>query len=152
MPSATLEQAIVSTQLRDGLAVLRTTSVHDSVATLARLHRQLALAMRRPPGATAWLSFDAYKASCGRPQRRALRELFGHQLLQVPGCGPAKAAAVVREFGTPWRLLAALEPRADRDDAAPPALVSAAGAALSRRLCAVFGPDFALDNQERGAD
>ena len=35
MPSATLEQAIVSTQLRDGLAVLRTTSVHDSVAALA---------------------------------------------------------------------------------------------------------------------
>ena len=111
---------------------------------------------RCPPAAAAWLSFDAYKASCGRPQRRALRELFGHQLLQVPGCGPAKAAAVVREFGTPWRLLAALEPRDDRDAtapaAAPPALVSAVGAAIGRRLCAVFGPDFARDSREGGAE
>ena len=145
MPAATLEQAIVSTQVRDGLAVLRTTSVHDSIACLCRLHRQLVHVMRGPsPARARWMRYDDYRARCARPQHRALRELFGHQLLQIPGCGPAKATALLHAYGTPSSLLSALQPCANRAAplAPPAALVAAVGAALSRRVVALFGPDW----------
>ncbi|KAJ3584928.1 hypothetical protein NHX12_013651 [Muraenolepis orangiensis] len=91
LPEATLQQAIINTQVVDGFFVKRVQDVRESAAYLTVMTRYLSRLYQ----------------NCTLSQ--TVREVFARQLMQISGLSGDKAAAVLDQYATPCSLLSAYE-------------------------------------------
>ncbi|KAG5189372.1 restriction endonuclease type II-like protein [Tribonema minus] len=116
---AHLRTAMAHTQAQDGMTVLWTANVTESVAHLQRVHRHIAASLEAAcrgitasapgTGVRPIMSMDQYRAQCGKGKDGDVRYVFGCQLRQVYGCSAARAAAILNEYPTPLDFMLAME-------------------------------------------
>ncbi|XP_037534574.1 crossover junction endonuclease MUS81 [Nematolebias whitei] len=130
LPEATLQQAIVNTQVVDGFFVKRVQDVRESAAYLTIMTRYLtslyqnrALTCRsrelegdaageeEEGGApsSSLMSFAEFNHGAVKNKCQTVREVFARQLMQISGLSGDKAAAVLEHYSTPDSLLAAYD-------------------------------------------
>ncbi|XP_056298279.1 crossover junction endonuclease MUS81 [Pseudoliparis swirei] len=129
LPEATLQQAIVNTQVVDGFFVKRVQDVKESAAYLTVMTRYLiklyqnrtllcrsrelegdrASEEERESPSCSLISFQEFNHGAIKNKCQTLREVFARQLMQVSGLSGDKAAAVLELYSTPHSLLSAYE-------------------------------------------
>ncbi|XP_076027742.1 structure-specific endonuclease subunit MUS81 [Genypterus blacodes] len=130
LPEATLQQAIVNTQVVDGFFVKRVQDVRESAAYLTIMTRQLTklyqnrtLVCRsrelegdggsveegRGIPSCSLISFAEFNQGAVKNKCQTVREVFARQLMQISGLSGDKAAAILEQYSTPRSLLTAYE-------------------------------------------
>ncbi|XP_069028261.1 crossover junction endonuclease MUS81 [Embiotoca jacksoni] len=130
LPEATLQQAIVNTQVVDGFFVKRVQDVKESAAYLtvmtrylSRLYQNRTLICRsrelegdeRGDGdergfpSCSLISFAEFNHGAVKNKCQTVREVFARQLMQISGLSGDKAAAILEHHSTPLSLLTAYE-------------------------------------------
>uniref|UniRef100_A0A3B5M007 Crossover junction endonuclease MUS81 n=1 Tax=Xiphophorus couchianus TaxID=32473 RepID=A0A3B5M007_9TELE len=130
LPEATLQQAIVNTQVLDGFFVKRVQDVRESAAYLtvmtrylSKLYQNQTLVCRsrelegdvpsdeeeRGNPSCSLISFAEFNHGAVKNKCQTVREVFARQLMQISGLSGHKAAAILEQYGTPHSLLAAYE-------------------------------------------
>ncbi|XP_022616887.1 crossover junction endonuclease MUS81 [Seriola dumerili] len=130
LPEATLQQAIVNTQVVDGFFVKRVQDVRESAAYLTVMtryltklyqNRTLICRSRQLEGdegsdeeergipSCALISFAEFNYGAVKNKCQTVREVFARQLMQISGLSGDKAAAILEQYSTPHSLLAAYE-------------------------------------------
>ncbi|KAF6735276.1 Crossover junction endonuclease MUS81 [Oryzias melastigma] len=128
LPEATLQQAIVNTQVVDGFFVKRVQDVRESAAYLtvmtrhlAKLYQNCTLTRRSreqerdaatDEDATAscsLISFAEFNHGAVKNKCQTVREVFARQLMQISGLSGDKAAAILQHYSTPYSLLSAYD-------------------------------------------
>ncbi|XP_013876683.1 crossover junction endonuclease MUS81 isoform X1 [Austrofundulus limnaeus] len=130
LPEATLQQAIVNTQVVDGFFVKRVQDVRESVAYLTimtryltRLYKNRTLIRRSRelegdaavdeeeggPASCSLISFAEFNYRAVKNKSQTVREVFARQLMQISGLSGDKAAAILELYSTPDSLLAAYD-------------------------------------------
>ncbi|XP_034412714.1 crossover junction endonuclease MUS81 isoform X2 [Cyclopterus lumpus] len=129
LPEATLQQAIVNTQVVDGFFVKRVQDVRESAAYLTvmtryliKLYQNCTLICRsrelegdgasdeeRGSPSCSLISFTEFNYGAIKNKCQTVREVFARQLMQVSGLSGDKAAAVLEHYSTPHSLLTAYE-------------------------------------------
>ncbi|CAL8326138.1 unnamed protein product [Lota lota] len=130
LPEATLQQAIINTQVVDGFFVKRVQDVRESAAYLTVMTRYLTRlyqnctvvcrsrelegdgGMKPSPHSTpslSLLSFAEFNYGAIKNKSQTVREVFARQLMQISGLSGDKAAAILEQYTTPCSLLAAYE-------------------------------------------
>nr|XP_061810854.1 crossover junction endonuclease MUS81-like [Nerophis lumbriciformis] len=127
IPEATLQQAVVNTQVVDGFFVKRVQDVRESAAYLANMTKYLSKMYqnctlvrhsrelhgdRRDDDVAPFrslLSFAEFNEGAVKNKSQTAREAFARQLMQVSGLSADKAAAVLERFSTPHSLLLAYD-------------------------------------------
>ncbi|XP_005813911.1 crossover junction endonuclease MUS81 [Xiphophorus maculatus] len=130
LPEATLQQAIVNTQVLDGFFVKRVQDVRESAAYLTVMTRYLSklyqnqtlvCRSRELEGdvpsdeeesgnpSCSLISFAEFNHGAVKNKCQTVREVFARQLMQISGLSGHKAAAILEQYGTPHSLLAAYE-------------------------------------------
>uniref|UniRef100_A0A3B3WJ77 Crossover junction endonuclease MUS81 n=1 Tax=Poecilia mexicana TaxID=48701 RepID=A0A3B3WJ77_9TELE len=130
LPEATLQQAIVNTQVVDGFFVKRVQDVRESAAYLtvmtrylSKLYQNRTLVCRsrelegdvpsdeeeRGNPSCSLISFAEFNHGAVKNKCQTVREVFARQLMQISGLSGDKAAAILEQYGTPHSLLAAYE-------------------------------------------
>lgn len=127
LPEATLQQAIVNTQVVDGFFVKRVEDVRESAAYLTMMTRYLTklyqgrtltfasgelqgnvdVATESPR--CSLMSFAEFNQGAAKNKCQTVTEAFARQLMQISGLSGDKAAAILKEYGTPRSLLEAYE-------------------------------------------
>uniref|UniRef100_A0A8C5BKA1 Crossover junction endonuclease MUS81 n=1 Tax=Gadus morhua TaxID=8049 RepID=A0A8C5BKA1_GADMO len=133
LPEATLQQAIINTQVVDGFFVKRVQDVRESAAYLTvmtryltRLYQNRTLVCRsrelegdggmKPslPSSSSTpslslLSFAEFNYGAIKNKSQTVREVFARQLMQISGLSGDKAAAILDRYTTLCSLLSAYE-------------------------------------------
>ncbi|KAF7655447.1 hypothetical protein LDENG_00055940 [Lucifuga dentata] len=130
LPEATLQQAIVNTQVVDGFFVKRVQDVRESAAYLTVMTRQLTklyqnrmliCRSRELEGdggsneeesgipSSSLMSFAEFNQGAVKNKCQTVREVFARQLMQISGLSRDKAAAILQRYSTPHSLLMAYE-------------------------------------------
>ncbi|XP_035463395.2 crossover junction endonuclease MUS81 [Scophthalmus maximus] len=130
LPEATLQQAIVNTQVVDGFFVKRVQDVRESAAYLTimtryltKLYQNRTLVCRsrelEGDGASdeergslpscSLMSFTEFNHGAVKNKSQTVREVFARQLMQISGLSGDKAAAILERYSTPYSLLSAYE-------------------------------------------
>uniref|UniRef100_A0A8C5H4S2 Crossover junction endonuclease MUS81 n=1 Tax=Gouania willdenowi TaxID=441366 RepID=A0A8C5H4S2_GOUWI len=129
LPEATLQQAVVNTQVVDGFFVKRVQDVRESAAyltimtryltelyqkrTLFCRSRELEGDVERPqtPGdvCCSLMSFAEFNYGAVKNKCQTVKEVFARQLMQISGLSGDKASAVLEHYGTPHSLLQAYD-------------------------------------------
>ncbi|XP_034020137.1 crossover junction endonuclease MUS81 [Thalassophryne amazonica] len=130
IPEATLQQAIVNTQVVDGFFVKRVQDVRESAAYLTVMTRHLTKLYQnctltccsrgldgdapREEQQTgrpfcSLMSFAEFNQGAVKNKCQTVREVFARQLMQVSGLSGDKAAAILNHYSTPYRLITAYE-------------------------------------------
>ncbi|XP_069374698.1 crossover junction endonuclease MUS81 isoform X2 [Paralichthys olivaceus] len=131
LPEATLQQAIVNTQVVDGFFVKRVQDVRESAAYLTimtryltKLYQDRTLICRsrelegdeagdeeRGSPSCSLISFAEFNHGAIKNKCQTVREVFARQLMQISGLSGDKAAAILESYSTPYSLLTAYEQR-----------------------------------------
>nr|XP_019963449.1 PREDICTED: crossover junction endonuclease MUS81 [Paralichthys olivaceus]XP_019963450.1 PREDICTED: crossover junction endonuclease MUS81 [Paralichthys olivaceus] len=131
LPEATLQQAIVNTQVVDGFFVKRVQDVRESAAYLTimtryltKLYQDRTLICRsrelegdeagdeeRGSPSCSLMSFAEFNHGAIKNKCQTVREVFARQLMQISGLSGDKAAAILENYSTPYSLLTAYEQR-----------------------------------------
>lgn len=130
LPEATLQQAIVNTQVVDGFFVKRVQDVRESAAYLTVMtryltklyqNRTLICRSRELEGdptsdeeeggipSCSLISFAEFNHGAVKNKCQTVREVFARQLMQISGLSGDKAAAILGQYSTPHSLLSAYE-------------------------------------------
>ncbi|CAL8383952.1 unnamed protein product [Arctogadus glacialis] len=134
LPEATLQQAIINTQVVDGFFVKRVQDVRESAAYLTvmtryltRLYQNCTLVCRSrelegdggmktslPSSSSSTpslslLSFAEFNYGAIKNKSQTVREVFARQLMQISSLSGDKAAAILDRYTTPCSLLSAYE-------------------------------------------
>uniref|UniRef100_A0A3B5AXK4 Crossover junction endonuclease MUS81 n=1 Tax=Stegastes partitus TaxID=144197 RepID=A0A3B5AXK4_9TELE len=130
LPEATLQQAIVNTQVVDGFFVKRVQDVRESAAYLTIMtrylnkvyqNRTLSCRSRELEGdvcgaeeergvpSCSLISFAEFNHGAVKNKCQTVREVFARQLMQISGLSGDKAAAILEHYSTPHSLMAAYE-------------------------------------------
>ncbi|XP_071315910.1 crossover junction endonuclease MUS81 isoform X2 [Trachinotus anak] len=130
LPEATLQQAIVNTQVVDGFFVKRVQDVRESAAYLTvmtryltKLYQDRTLICRsrqlegdegsdeeeRGAPSCSLISFAEFNYGAVKNKCQTVREVFARQLMQISGLSGDKAAAILEQYSTPHSLLTAYE-------------------------------------------
>ncbi|XP_076581200.1 structure-specific endonuclease subunit MUS81 [Chaetodon auriga] len=130
LPEATLQQAIVNTQVVDGFFVKRVQDVRESAAYLtvmtrylSKLYENRTLTCRsrelegdgggtdeeRGTPSCSLISFAEFNHGAVKNKCQTVREAFARQLMQISGLSGDKAAAILEHYNTPHSLLTAYE-------------------------------------------
>ncbi|XP_017296479.1 crossover junction endonuclease MUS81 isoform X2 [Kryptolebias marmoratus] len=128
LPEATLQQAVVNTQVVDGFFVKRVQDVRESAAYLtimtrylSKLYQNRTLTRRSrelegDAGADATgspscslISFEEFNHGAVKNKCQTVREVFARQLMQISSLSGDKAAAILERYSTPHSLLAAYD-------------------------------------------
>ncbi|XP_034424746.1 crossover junction endonuclease MUS81 isoform X2 [Hippoglossus hippoglossus] len=129
LPEATLQQAIVNTQVVDGFFVKRVQDVRESAAYLTimtryltKLYQDRTLICRsrelegdeagdeeRGSPSCSLISFAEFNHGAIKNKCQTVREVFARQLMQISGLSGDKAAAILEKYSTPYSLLTAYE-------------------------------------------
>ncbi|XP_068443998.1 crossover junction endonuclease MUS81 [Clinocottus analis] len=134
LPEATLQQAIVNTQVVDGFFVKRVQDVRESAAYLTvmtryliKLYQNCTLICRsrelegdgasdeeeqeqeRGSPSCSLISFAEFNYGAIKNKCQTVREVFARQLMQVSGLSGDKAAAILERYSTPHSLLTAYD-------------------------------------------
>nr|CAD7395132.1 unnamed protein product [Timema poppensis] len=125
LPLATLQQAIVNTQVVDGFMVKQTSNHRESMSYLATLTRLLSnsfndktlvscLKQDIPPfnitdDLVSLITFTEFSKLSGKTRNYKVKEMFVKHLLQLRGLSVEKALAIVEKYDTPQTLLQAYE-------------------------------------------
>ncbi|XP_041821231.1 crossover junction endonuclease MUS81 isoform X2 [Chelmon rostratus] len=124
LPEATLQQAIINTQVVDGFFVKRVQDVRESAAYLTvmtrylnKLYQNCTLICRsrelegdgegsdedRGTPSCSLISFAEFNHGAVKNKCQTVREAFARQLMQISGLSGDKAAAVLEHYDTPHR-------------------------------------------------
>ncbi|KAG7497338.1 crossover junction endonuclease MUS81 [Solea senegalensis] len=133
LPEATLQQAIVNTQVVDGFFVKRVQDVRESAAYLTIMtryltklyqNRTLTCHTRQSEAdgghhhddsdntefpSCSLMSFMEFNHGAVKNKCQTVREVFARQLMQISGLSGDKAAAVLDKYNSPHSLLTAYE-------------------------------------------
>ncbi|XP_028994827.1 crossover junction endonuclease MUS81 [Betta splendens] len=130
LPEATLQQAIVNTQVVDGFFVKRVQDVRESAAYLTvmtryltKLYQNKTLICRsrelegdaeaeKGEGGTPFcslMSFAEFNHGAMKNKCQTVREVFARQLMQISGLSGDKAAAILEHYSTPQSLMTTYE-------------------------------------------
>ncbi|KAM4617128.1 crossover junction endonuclease MUS81 isoform 1-T4 [Discoglossus pictus] len=129
IPEATLQQAIVNTQVVDGFFIKRTKDVRESAAYLTIMTRYLQgmysnktllsctreeeskceRALTQDSQSCILLEFKEFNEGAMKNKAQTVREVFARQLMQISGVSGEKAAAILERYSTPASLLSAYE-------------------------------------------
>ncbi|XP_062239425.1 crossover junction endonuclease MUS81 isoform X1 [Platichthys flesus] len=129
LPEATLQQAIINTQVVDGFFVKRVQDVRESAAYLTIMTRYLtklyqdrtlicrsrelegdeACAEERGSPSCSLISFAEFNHGAIKNKCQTVKEVFARQLMQISGLSGDKAAAILEIYSTPYSLLTAYE-------------------------------------------
>uniref|UniRef100_A0A8C4Z9M0 Crossover junction endonuclease MUS81 n=1 Tax=Gadus morhua TaxID=8049 RepID=A0A8C4Z9M0_GADMO len=130
LPEATLQQAIINTQVVDGFFVKRVQDVRESAAYLTVMTRYLTRLYQNRTilncKSTEWrmkpslpsssstpslslLSFAEFNYGAIKNKSQTVREVFARQLMQISGLSGDKAAAILDRYTTLCSLLSAYE-------------------------------------------
>ncbi|CAG2053663.1 unnamed protein product [Timema podura] len=125
LPLATLQQAIVNTQVVDGFMVKQTSNHRESMSYLATLTKLLSNSFNNktlvschkqdiPPfnitdDLVSLITFTEFSKLSGKTRNYKVKEMFVKHLLQLRGLSVEKALAIVEKYGTPQTLLQAYE-------------------------------------------
>nr|CAD7392558.1 unnamed protein product [Timema cristinae] len=125
LPLATLQQAIVNTQVVDGFMVKQTSNHRESMSYLATLTRLLSNSFNDktlvschkqaiPPfnitdDLVSLITFTEFSKISGKTRNYKVKEMFVKHLLQLRGLSVEKALAIVEKYDTPHTLLQAYE-------------------------------------------
>ncbi|XP_026148067.1 structure-specific endonuclease subunit MUS81 isoform X2 [Mastacembelus armatus] len=129
LPEATLQQAIVNTQVVDGFFVKRVQDVRESAAYLTvmtryltKLYQNRTLICRsrelegdgeseeeRGTPSYSLISFAEFNHGAIKNKCQTVKEVFARQLMQISGLSGDKAAAILEHYSTPHSLLTAYE-------------------------------------------
>ncbi|KAI3376160.1 hypothetical protein L3Q82_016685, partial [Scortum barcoo] len=122
LPEATLQQAIVNTQVVDGFFVKRVQDVRESAAYLTvmtryltKLYQNRTLTCRsreldgdggsdeeeRGTPSCSLMSFAEFNHGAIKNKCQTVREVFARQLMQISGLSGDKAAAILEHYSTP---------------------------------------------------
>lgn len=119
LPEATLEQAIVNTQIIDGFLIKRTCSVKESATYLSIMTKMIeskfqnqtlmsaskeSLKKKNYPSNTC-MTFKEFNSTSIKNKSLSVREMFAKHLLQFHGLSVERAAAIVDKFETPAKFL-----------------------------------------------
>uniref|UniRef100_A0A3Q1FMG3 Crossover junction endonuclease MUS81 n=1 Tax=Acanthochromis polyacanthus TaxID=80966 RepID=A0A3Q1FMG3_9TELE len=125
LPEATLQQAIINTQVIDGFFVKRVQDVRESAAYLTimtrflnKLYQNRTLTCRsrelegdvsadedRGIPSSSLISFTEFNHGALKNKCQTVREVFVRQLMQISGLSGDKAAAILEHYSTPHRYL-----------------------------------------------
>ncbi|XP_056156608.1 crossover junction endonuclease MUS81 [Lampris incognitus] len=136
IPEATLQQAIINTQVVDGFFVKRVQDVRESAAYLTimtryltKLYQNRTLMCRsrelegdgesedgkggagrgEPSPSCSLISFAEFNQGAVKNKCQTVKEVFARQLMQISGLSGDKAAAILEQYSTPHSLLTAYE-------------------------------------------
>ncbi|XP_024913151.1 crossover junction endonuclease MUS81 isoform X2 [Cynoglossus semilaevis] len=123
IPEATLQQAIVNTQVVDGFFVKRVQEVRESAAyltimtrCLAKLYQERTLTCRSRElegdggeDQDSLMSFAEFNHGAVKNKCQTVKEVFARQLMQISGLSGDKAAAILDQYTSPRSLLMAYE-------------------------------------------
>uniref|UniRef100_A0A3P9JGL4 Crossover junction endonuclease MUS81 n=1 Tax=Oryzias latipes TaxID=8090 RepID=A0A3P9JGL4_ORYLA len=128
LPEATLQQAIVNTQVVDGFFVKRVQDVRESAAYLTVMTRHLtklyqnctlsrrsreqegdAASDEEATASCSLMSFAEFNHGAVKNKCQTVREVFARQLMQISGLSGDKAAAILQHYSTPYSLLSAYD-------------------------------------------
>nr|XP_033809502.1 crossover junction endonuclease MUS81 isoform X2 [Geotrypetes seraphini] len=127
IPEATLEQAIVNTQVVDGFFIKRTKDIQESAAYLTlmshhlqRLYKNKTLlgctkeeaskcrqAFMPTADSCILMTFGEFNEGAIKNKAQTVREVFARQLMQISGISGEKAAAILEHYSTLASLLEA---------------------------------------------
>ncbi|KAJ8889403.1 hypothetical protein PR048_008902 [Dryococelus australis] len=123
LPLATLQQAVVNTQVVDGFTVKRTASHQESMSylatltrlfhnsfhmkTLASCHKQDLVLSSITDDFASLLTFTEFSKLSGKIKNYCVKEMFLKHLLQLRGLSVEKALAIVERYESPYTLLLA---------------------------------------------
>jgi crossover junction endonuclease MUS81 len=162
MTPAALRTAMAHTQAQDGMTVLWTANVTESLAHLRRIHHHISASLDAAcrghaaetvgVGVRPIMSMEQYRQQCGKGKDPDVRHVFGSQLRQVHGCSAHRASAVLEQYPTPLEFMLAME-GAGTAEARARLLASIKGAGagafseakltkpLQQALCKLYGED-----------
>uniref|UniRef100_A0A3Q1AT87 Crossover junction endonuclease MUS81 n=1 Tax=Amphiprion ocellaris TaxID=80972 RepID=A0A3Q1AT87_AMPOC len=130
LPEATLQQAIINTQVIDGFFVKRVQDVRESAAYLTvmtrflnKLYQNRTLTCRsrelegdvsadeeeRGIPSSSLISFAEFNHGALKNKCQTVREVFARQLMQISGLSGDKAAAILEHYSTPHSLMSAYD-------------------------------------------
>ncbi|KAG7218664.1 hypothetical protein INR49_019788 [Caranx melampygus] len=132
LPEATLQQAIINTQVVDGFFVKRVQDVRESAAYLTvmtryltKLYQNKTLICRsrleaeersdeeeeeeRGRPSCCLMSFAEFNYGAVKNKCQTVREVFARQLMQISGLSGDKAAAILEQYSTPHSLFSAYD-------------------------------------------
>lgn len=127
LPEATLQQAIINTQVVDGFFVKRVEDVRESAAYLTIMtryltkfyqNRTLTCRSRELQGdadvatgtpCCSLMSFTEFNHGAMKNKCQTVMEVFARQLMQISGLSGDKAAAILQQYSTPRSLMMAYE-------------------------------------------
>ncbi|XP_065066521.1 crossover junction endonuclease MUS81-like [Rhopilema esculentum] len=133
LPEATLKQAIINSQVVDGLFIRKTDSIYESAAYLSRMTQHLQniyqnkTIMAFSSGyiksakqdqrfrdvireeVQKFMTFDDYYQITNKNKLLSVKEMFAKQLMQLKGVSADKAASIVSVYETPKRLMTTFE-------------------------------------------
>jgi crossover junction endonuclease MUS81 len=119
-----LRTALATTQIQDGLTVICTANLNETVAQLRRLHRHISTCLdaacrgndddNMPGiddnyGVRPIMTMEHYRRKCGKGKDPYVKHIFGCQLRQVNGCSAQRASAVLSHYPTPLSFILAME-------------------------------------------
>ncbi|XP_072277415.1 crossover junction endonuclease MUS81 isoform X2 [Pyxicephalus adspersus] len=129
IPEATLQQAIVNTQVVDGFFIKRTKDARESAAYLTIMTRHLQnmylnktllscskeeankcnRVLRDHAESCILMEFKEFNEGAMKNKAQTVKEVFARQLMQISGVSGEKAAAILERYNTPASLLSAYE-------------------------------------------
>ncbi|XP_068116570.1 crossover junction endonuclease MUS81 isoform X2 [Hyperolius riggenbachi] len=127
IPEATLQQAIVNTQVVDGFFIKRTKDVRESAAYLTIMTRYLqnmflnktllsctkeeaskcGRTLQQDAQSCILIEFKEFNEGAMKNKAQTVKEVFARQLMQISGVSGEKAAAILEKYNTPASLLSA---------------------------------------------
>lgn len=140
VPETTLRQAIMNTQVVDGLFVKETADVFDSVNYLKTMTRRLIkiykdkslhclsmecvkklkekddFEMIIQSKEQYLISFQEFTTQTEKNKMLTVREMFAKQLMQIKGVSAERVVAIVNKYPTPACLLTAVEEATTREE------------------------------------
>jgi crossover junction endonuclease MUS81 len=120
-----LRTALATTQIQDGLTVICTANLNETVAQLRRLHRHISTCLDAACrgndgdddlpdiddnyGVRPIMTMEHYRRKCAKGKDPDVKHIFGCQLRQVNGCSAQRASAVLSHYPTPLSFILAME-------------------------------------------
>jgi crossover junction endonuclease MUS81 len=116
-----LRTALATTQIQDGLTVICTANLNETVAQLRRLHRHISTCLDAACrgtdipsiddrcGVRPIMTMEHYRNKCAKDKDPDVKYVFGCQLRQVNGCSAQRASAVLAHYPTPLSFILAME-------------------------------------------
>eukprot|EP00743_Colponemidia_sp_Colp-15_P007532 GILK01008143.1.p1 GENE.GILK01008143.1~~GILK01008143.1.p1 ORF type:complete len:485 (+),score=71.81 GILK01008143.1:44-1498(+) len=132
---ATLEAAILSTQVASGFRIHRSTSLEHSIFFLTLLSRQLKMTYttKRREEIVQYPLYQKFSQQVSKSGNLTVSQVFGKQLRQIRGLGADKTVAILEKYPTPLHFFNALQ---QMDSVSRKAMLASISSADSQRRMA----------------